>query len=264
VRSLLKLQDEMVSAIMSGDISHIVAELDSGAADPSLRFNIFRNNSYATLAACLKSVFPVSVKLSDERFFAYAAHEFIKSHPPREARLNVYGAEFPGFLAGFAPCHDFPILVDMAMLEWAISEAAISAEAPPLSVAEFSKVDQDGGRVGLKLQPSLRFVVTRWPLLGVWADHKKDVFVINGPLEKKPSRVALCRSGDGVKFFELEPARFSFWRSLARGRSLEISTRNALMRDPLFDLLQEIVFLLRQNLIANISNNTAEEIDDEQ
>jgi hypothetical protein len=264
VRSLLKLQEEMASAIMSGDTSQITAELNSGTADPSLRFNIFRNNSFVTLTQCLKSVFPVSVKLSDERFFAYAAHEFIKSHPPREARLSAYGAEFPGFLAGFAPCHDFPILVDMAMLEWAIAEAAISTEAPPLSLAEFSKVDQDGSRVGLSLQPSLRFVVTRWPLLGVWADHKKDVFVINGPLEKKSSRVALCRRGNGVKFFELEPARFCFWRSLACGRSLEISTKNALMRDPLFDLLQEIVFLSRQSLIAKISNNPTEEIDDEQ
>jgi hypothetical protein len=264
MRSLLSLQDEMATAILSGDISKIAIELDCGTANPELRFNIFRNNSFVTLTACLKSVFPVSMRLSDERFFDYATHEFIKAHPPREARLISYGSEFPGFLAKFAPCRNFPILIDMAILEWAIAEAMNKAEVPSVSLAEFSEIEGDGSGVGLSLQPGLRFVVTRWPLLGVWADHKRGIFEISGPLEKKSSRVVVCRNGDGVKFFEFEPARHSFWRSLACGRSLEASAISALLRDPLFDLVTEVVFLCRQNLVAKIVHDLPLEIEDEQ
>jgi Putative DNA-binding domain len=262
--SLLRLQQEMTQAILDGDVSRISAELKSGKANSERRFEIFRNNSFVSLTACLKSVFPVSMTLCDERFFNYAAYEFIKAHPPREARLSVYGAEFPAFLARFEPSRDFPILVDMATLEWAVAVAVRAPELRALPMEEFSGIEGDGSRIGLVLQPSLRFLITRWPLLGVWADQKNGTFDVQGPLEKKSNRVVVCRQDEGVRFFELAPARFSFWRSLAAGRSLESAATGALLREPLFDLLAEIVFLSRQNLVTNIRTNLPLEIDDEQ
>jgi hypothetical protein len=261
--SLLSLQAEMTRAILSGDTSRISAELKSGKVNSERRFEIFRNNSFISLTACLKSVFPVSMALCDERFFNYAAHEFIKVHPPREARLSVYGAQFPSFLARFSPSRDFPVLVDMATLEWAVAEAARTPEKLPLPLEELSGINEDGNRLGLALQPSLRFVITRWPLLGVWDDHKSGASDIKGPLEKKSNRVAVCRQDAGVRFFELEPARFTFWRSLASGRSLEAAAQGALLREPLFDLLTEIIFLFRQNLVTKIQTNLPMEIDDD-
>lgn len=250
--NLLALQDIMTTAILGGDSGPIANELLAGQANAAARFNIFRNNTFASLTECLKAVFPVTVRLSDERFFAYAAHEFIARRPPREARLSCYGAEFPKFLAGFEPCKDFPVIAEMATLEWAIAGALNEAEEMPAPISLIREAGIDGGKIGLLLQPNLRFAVARWPLLGVWSDHKKENLVITGPLKRKVSRVAVTRHGDDIQLLELESSRFAFWRALSSGLSIEIAAARALARDPLFDLVSETIALFRSHLVTGI------------
>lgn len=249
---LQSLQDIMTTAILGGDVGPIANELHAGSANAANRFNIFRNNSYISLTDCLKAVFPVTVRLSDERFFAYAAHEFITKRPPREARLSSYGAEFPKFLAGFEPCKGFPVIAEMAALEWAIAGTLNDAEETPAPVSLLSEVGLEGGQIGFRLQPNLRFSIARWPLLGVWSDHKKENVVIQSPLKKRVSRVAITRHGDDIQLLELAPSRFAFWRALSRGLSLEMAAARALARDPLFDLVRETIALFRSNLVTGI------------
>jgi Putative DNA-binding domain len=249
---LQTLQDMMTTAILGGDIGPIASELRAGRANAASRFNIFRNNSYTSLTECLKSVFPVTVRLSDERFFAYAAHEFIANRPPREARLSCYGAEFPRFLARFEPCRSFPIIAEMAALEWAIAGTLNEAEEAPAPISLIAEAGIDGGETGLRLQPNLRFAVARWPLLGVWSDHKKEHGAIKGPLKRKISRVTISRHGDDIQLMELEPSRFAFWRALSRGQSIEMAASRALARDPLFDLVQETIALFRSRLVTGV------------
>ena len=71
--SLQVLQDTITAAILGGGTATISKELHAGPADVAGRFKIFRNNTYASLTECLKAEFPVTVRLSDERFFAFAA-----------------------------------------------------------------------------------------------------------------------------------------------------------------------------------------------
>lgn len=252
---LQTLQSSMTAAILGGDMAHIAGEFRAGPANASARLNIFRNNTYASLTECLKSVFPVTARLSDERFFAYAAHQFIAARPPREARLSRYGAEFPRFLASFEPCRGFPVIAEMAALEWAVAESLNDAEEIPIPMSFIGSADLVGGMAGLRLQPNLRFAVSRWPLAGVWADHKKPDVVIAGPLRPKVSRVAITRHGEDLQFIELDPVRFVFWRTLARGQSIETAARRALARDPLFDLVRETLILFRSKLVTGVSTS---------
>ena len=249
---LQTLQDKITAAILGGDIAFVAEDFRAGVADPRFRFNILRNNAYASLTACLKTVFPVTVKLSDERFFAYAAHEFITRHPPREARLSRYGAVFPRFLASFEPCRAFPIIAEMAALEWAIAGSLNDAEESPMPMALVGTAVGGDYNAGLRLQPNLRFAISRWPLLGVWADHQKETVVITNPLRKRVSRIAVSRHGEDIQCTELEPSRFAFWRSLARGFTIEAATEKALKRDPLFDLVRETVLLFRSGLVVGV------------
>jgi hypothetical protein len=250
------LQDKMAAAILSGDTGAIADEIRAGQAYAAARFSIFRNNTFTSLTECLKAVFPVTVRLSDERFFAYAAHEFIAKQPPREARLSSYGGEFPRFLAKFEPCKDFPVIAEMAALEWAIAGTMNEAEETPAPISLIKQAGIDGGRIGLCLQPNLRFSIARWPLLGVWSDHKKETVVITGPLKRKVSRVAVSRRGDDIQLLELEPSRFAFWRALSRGLSIEAAAARALARDPLFDLVRETIALFRSQLVIGVFTPT--------
>lgn len=252
MHNLQALQSSMAKAILGGEIDSIVNELRAGTANPAARFRIFRNNTYASLSGCLKAIFPVTMQLSDERFFAYAAHEFILARPPREARLSTYGAEFPRFLATFKPCRDFPVIAEMAALEWAIAESLGAAEDHPAPISCLKDGGFDGNRLCLRLQPNLRFTISRWPLLGVWADHKGQNFAITATLKKKTSRLAIRRHGEDIQLLELGPARFCFWRALKREFPIEIAAQKALCHDPLFDLVQETLALFRAQLVIGV------------
>jgi hypothetical protein len=246
MRNLAELQKEITLAILNGDASSLAAELKTSHADAVRRFAIYRNNSLLSLTNHLKAVFPVTAKLGDERFFAYAAHEFIRAAPPSEPRLSAYGGGLAKFLSRFAPCRDAPILSEMAALEWAVHSALVSEDQPALGAN--STLALKGGTDRLKLQPSLKFTLSRWPLIPLWqAIGSSDTL-----LRRRLSRIAVLRSGDKVRLFDLPSARFAFWRCIAGGGSLEFAAVRAAARDPRFDLIGEIFMLFRAGLVTGV------------
>lgn len=245
MRSLAELETAMTQAVMTGSFVDVEGEFTAGKADPGRRYAIYRNNMFLSLTAHLRTVFPVTAKLGDERFFAYAAHQFILREPPRSARLVVYGAAFPQFLARFPACRHAPILAEMAALEWTIHSSLTSPQRAFLETKDISAIS--AGQA-LELQPSLRFALSRWPMLGLWAHEAER----QQALPRKTSRIAVVRHDDDIRFFELGAARFVFWRSLARRFSLEEAAARALARDAQFNLAQEIVFLFHNRLVTGL------------
>jgi hypothetical protein len=243
MRNLAELQAAMTQAIIAGSFVDVEREFTAGNADPACRFAIYRNNMFLSLTAHLRAVYPVTARLGDERFFAYAAHQFILREPPDSSRLVVYGAAFPQFLSRFPACRHAPILAEMATLEWAIHSSLTSAQHPFLETKDMAAIS--AGQA-LELQPSLRFVLSRWPVLGLWAHQAKRQQV----LPRKTSRIAVIRHDDDIRFFELGAARLAFWRYLARHRSLEEAATRALARDAQFSLADELVFLFRNRLVT--------------
>src|SRR5262245_5271409 len=136
--SLAELQTSMTKAIFDGSCVDVEDEFVADRTDPVRRFAIYRNNMFLSLTAHLRAIFPVTARLGDERFFGYAAHQFILRAPSREARLVTYGAALPQFLARFPACRHAPILAEMAALEWAIHSALTSAELPVLKPSEMT------------------------------------------------------------------------------------------------------------------------------
>ena len=53
---------------------------------------------------------------------------------PRGPALVLWRG-IPRFLAGFEPCKDFPIIAEMATLEWAIAGALNEAEEMPAPIS---------------------------------------------------------------------------------------------------------------------------------
>jgi hypothetical protein len=192
-------------------------------------------------------VFPVTARLGDERFFDYAANAYILRDPPKEARLAVYGKTFAAFLAEFPACRHAPILAEMARLEWAVHEALVSDEYKPLPASAF-RGEASAAQCAV-LQPSLRFVLSRWPLLDLWSGRARTDVI----LPRKATRLAIMRHGDDVGFFELKSARFAFWRALQRGQAFDAAATRALARDPHIDLVNEILALFSQGLVTALS-----------
>lgn len=254
---LALIQRQFSEALLADRLGSLRHLFTAGQADAGARLSIFRNNTLISLTHALKATFPVTVQLADERFFAYAASRFIAACPPSEARLSGFGAAFPKFLAGFEPCRNFPIIAEMASLEWAIAASLNAAEHMPTPIDLLNLLDPGGHSVTITLQPNLRFVVSRWSLLDVWSAHKSGAEPVPGTLRCLPSRIAVMRRGEDLQFLPLEPSRFAFWRSLSRGLTLEQATVRALARDPLFDLVSEMLLMFRMRLVTGFSPQPA-------
>jgi hypothetical protein len=252
--SLERLQDTVARSVLGKPHFGLSSLVSAGRADPYRRLRIYRNNTRASLTATLMAVFPVTVRLVDERFFRYAADEFIRCNPPSEPRLVRYGADFPAFLRTFEGLSDMPFVAETARLEWAIAEALDAASLPSLGLAAL-EADSDGITPEFVLQPSLRFVVSHWPVLSVWSAHQAagDVDSISGKV-RKAERIALWRSGDNVRFALLSSAQFSFRYSLAAGLGLEKAVARALTHEPMFDLVGALVSLFGDGLVARVNH----------
>ncbi len=256
---LERLQTDMTRAILTGNTDRIARECRAGSADAGQRLVIFRNNAFMSLTECLKTVFPVTVRLSDERFFAYAAHRFVADHPPQDARLSRYGGAFPDFLASFPPCRSFPVIAEMAAFEWAIAETQNEAAKPAVPLSAIEGLDFSGGPVRFLIQPGLRFLISRWPLVRLWQDHRNGQSAATEGPDGAVRRIALFRLGTDIFFLDLARSRFAFWRALARGSSIGTAAYRAFSRDPRFDLLRETDLLFRNGLVTGISRSQGKE-----
>lgn len=225
--------------------------LAAGRADPVRRMRIYQNNTRSSLTSTLIAVFPVTTRLVDERFMRYAASEFIRFHPPSEPRLVRYGAEFANFLRTFDGLTEMPFVSETARLEWSIAEALDSASLPSLSVSALDGAEE--ATPELVLQPSLRFVISHWPVLSIWSAHQEGRDTESVPVaERKPERVALWRAGESVRFSLLTSAEFSLRYSLRAGLDLEKAVSRAFTHDPMFDLAGALVRLFGDGLVTDV------------
>lgn len=246
VSALRELQIQLRQAVLGGATAEIVAAVQGDGLDPAARIGIYRNHAFATLGASLRGTFPVVCRLVDERFFAYAAHEYLREHPPHSRCLAEYGADFADFLAEFEPCKSLPYLADVARFEWALNIAASVREAAPLPPQALAGVQiNEAAYLAFRLQPSLSYVISPWPIDAIWqANQENEVPLVD--LASGGARLEIRRAGDVVTWLRLDSAIFAFRTALANGLVLAAATAAATLQDSAFDLAPAL-----QHIVAN-------------
>ncbi|MCD8547633.1 MAG: DNA-binding domain-containing protein [Aeromonadaceae bacterium] len=223
-------------------------------SDPARRFDVYRNNVLASLTLALADTYPVVRALVGEAFFAAMAVEFIRHAPPRSPVLVWYGADFPAFLAGFAPVAGLPYLVDVARLEWLRVEAWHAADAQGLSEPALIGLlsDETGlARRRFVLHPALRILHSAYPVVSVWLAHQgAEPAKALGQIDLGEGQsVMLSRPGLEVELIPLTMTAASFIQRLGDGEPLAEAVRAA---GP-FDLPHTLSLLIRnQALIATL------------
>jgi putative DNA-binding protein len=247
--TLLELQLRLRRAILGGDTAEIVDAILGDGLDPSARVGIYRHHASTTLGEALQATFPVVCRLVDKRFFAYAAHEYLREHPPHSRCLVEYGADFADFLAGFAPCQGLPYLADVARFEWALNIAATVWEATPLQAQTLAAVpSEDSAYLAFRLQPSLSYFASPWPIDTIWQANKVDE-VPQIDLASGGTSLEICRAGDAVVWRRLDSGTFAFRTALADGLVLAAAMSAAILKDSGFDL----VTALRQVFVDGLA-----------
>lgn len=198
------------------------AALPSGLIDPfgqpaPKRFSVYRNNVASSLTRALEAAFPTVRKLVGDEFFGATAVVFLRAHPPRSPILMHYGAEFPGWLEGFAPVSHLGYLPDVARLDQAMRESYHAADSAPLDEVQFQRLlGADLADLRLVLAPSLRLVQSRWPLQAIWAANHEA-----GPAPRPAAQdVVVLRPGFDPRPHVLPPGGGALLAALAQGERL--------------------------------------------
>lgn len=180
---------------------------------PAARLAVYRNTVMGSLAVVLGQAYPnVRRALGEERFAALACR-FAADHPPRRPMLWSYGGGFPGWLAEAGAALP-PWLPDLARLDRAMHEALFAADADPLDPARLAAVPPErAGALRLVPHPSVRLVLSGWPVHALWA----DAGATPGPV---PEAVLVGRADGDVLCARLDPADGALAAALVAGRTL--------------------------------------------
>ena len=164
------LQDDFAAALLDRD-ARILPHLKG---DPA-RFGLYRGNLTASWDKALAAAFPVVRALMGEAFFTDLARAYGRAHPSAEPDLNLFGASFAGFLAGFEHVAGYPYLPDMARLEWLLHRAHYAPDGAPLSGDVLAALPPDQVEAArLPLHPACALFHSPWAIVTLWQAHQPD------------------------------------------------------------------------------------------
>lgn len=185
------------------------------------RFDVYRNNVYASLTDALVAIFPAVQRMVGETFFRGAARVFLADGLPAHASLIDYGAGFPAFLSGFEPAQGLTYLPHVARLELAWLAAYHGADAAPLVAADFASVPGVAmADMCFTLHPSLQLVESPMPVLELWRRHIEDEAVASLRLEARREVLMVLRPDAQIVLHALNEGEATMLRALASGASL--------------------------------------------
>jgi hypothetical protein len=141
-----------------------------------------------------------------------------------------------------------PYLADVARFEWALDIAATVRETAPLRPEALATVPaQQAAYVALRLQPSLSYFASLWPIDAIWRANQADEVPPIDPTIGGAS-LEIRRAGEGVIWRRLDPGTFAFRTALADGLVLAAAMAAATVRDPAFDLTAALRHVFAEGL----------------
>jgi hypothetical protein len=147
-----------------------------GGGDAGERIAIYRNTVVSNYRNALGATFVVVKQLVGAAFFNAAVDAYALAVPSTGGDLNVYGSDFPDFLASYPHARDLPYLADVALLEWAVDAAGRAADAagsPELILDALARIPAEQVVAQrFTLDPSCQFVRSAYPVLRIWQVHQ--------------------------------------------------------------------------------------------
>jgi hypothetical protein len=202
------------------------------------RFSAYRTNVIGSLVGVLAAGFPATLAAAGEENFRFAASLFARAHPPRQARLLVYGGDFPAWLAAFKPAQAKPWLAELARLEWARNESLFAADADPIKLEALAGLAAEAiPKLRFTLLPSARLVASDWPLHELWQQILDQGSLPDTP-EPRAQQVLVLRPGLSVKQLPLERGDAALLQALHAGETFATAAEAALAAEADCDLQQ--------------------------
>lgn len=251
----MSLQAEFATALLDPEQPCPPALTCWNGSDPAVRFAVYRNNVVASLVDALAETFPVVRQLVGEEFFRAMARLHVRATPPRTRILAHYGADFPAFIADFAPAADLPYLADVARLEFLRVRACHAADTPVADGAALAALLGDPeqlARLRLHLHPSLALLRSPFAIVSLWAAHQGALDIADVDPGRAENALVL-RNGLEVEVIGLSAGAAVFVGLLLEGAPLGQAAGEAAAIAPGLDIVPPLAQLLRSGAISQFS-----------
>ncbi len=225
------------------------------AAGPDIakRFDVYRNNVFASLIDALQDSFPVIRKLLGDEFFRALAREFIIASPPGSPVLLEYGNGFAAFITDFEPLRKMRWLADIARLEMAWLKAYHAAEASPLDTGDLAAIaPEQFAALQFTMHPSTHLVTSKWPVLSIWLANQEGAETPEIEIDSGGEDILILRPYENVELYELHGGSEAFIAALLNGQTLEQANRSA-SQNADFDLNANLTMLIASGAFIQTS-----------
>jgi hypothetical protein len=225
---------------------------EAGGISADDRAAVYRNNTRLFFHNALALTYPVLQRRVGDDFFRQLAHEYHASHPSRSGDLHWVGAEFPAWLESRLTETAYAWLADLAKLEWACEESMAAAQLPPVDLEALATIPAEGlEHASVRLQPSLRLLVSTHPVASVWQSNQDDGDGAAVDLAQGTEHCASACDGDRVVVYRLQPTHHALLVELnarrAFGEAIEAAGATA------EDLSQVLGWMFAENLVVAVS-----------
>lgn len=158
----------------SGPPAHEVIR-PSRTLEPEARLAIYASMYFLRLCEALAGTYPAVRRLLGAEGFEAMAREYVARYPSRSYTLNDLGHALPHHLATSPGLPMRALLIDVARLENALSEAFDVHAQGTVRPDELSRIPPERwGEVRLRLDPSLRLLAFEHDALAIVQAVKKD------------------------------------------------------------------------------------------
>lgn len=167
--ALRELQQDLQHYLLAESSAIMDAIVDAPPLAVADRLGIYGNAYRVRLIDALHETYPVlHALLGDEVFFELGG-TFVAEHPSEFRNIRWYGQPLADFMADRPPFDEQPILSEVALLEWTLSEVfdAPNAQAVPRS-ALAAIAPEDWDELSFEFHPSLRRLELYWNTTAVW------------------------------------------------------------------------------------------------
>ncbi len=235
VDALAARQQAFGAALLDGSLAQETLQAVKGAAAAE-RLGIYRGNLGANWDKALAAAYPVLRQLVGEDFFGGLARAYGKAFAATDPDLNLFGAHFADFLAGFEHVAELPYLPDMARLEWALHRSYYAADAPALTAADLAGLaPEQVEALRLALHPATALVRSDRSVAELWLAHQSPSADYPDDMTKQ-NFALVTRPAWQPQLSLLDEAAFAALSGCGRGVTLGEALDTACAIDEEFDV----------------------------
>ncbi len=217
---LRELQVDMQRHLLGEESTVTAAIVDAPPLCPADRLAIYRNAYQVRLVDALHETYPVLHALLGDEAWVELGYAYVAAYPSVFRSIRWYGRELAKYLEASAPYGDAPILSEVALLEWTLSEVFDAPDALSLPRSALAAIEPSAwGSLTLEFHPSLRRLAFSWNTAAVWKAMSQEETPPRPEMASEPAPWLLWRQNLQNYFRSMNAVESAALDSALRGRN---------------------------------------------